>query len=73
MQEILEKSCILPHFLYLCRRILIIQIMRITIINSGKGEKRYSREELDRRLAAMGYKYHKLTQGAAYRMLERSS
>ena len=26
--------------------------------------------ELGRRLAAMGYKYHKLTQGAAYRMVE---
>ena len=29
--------------------------------------------ELGRRLAAMGYKYHKLTQGAAYRMVEISS
>ena len=29
--------------------------------------------ELGRRLAAMGYKYHKLTHGAAYRMVEISS
>lgn len=79
--------------------------MRITIINTEKNEKRYTREELDefdamsksqqpilkyliskhdikfrppygktmelgRRLMAMGYKYHKMNNGAAYRMVE---
>ena len=28
--------------------------------------------ELGRRLSAMGYKYHKLTQGAAYRVVEKA-
>ena len=68
--KVLQISPIICIFVVRKLTIQISKNMKITIItftvykNTGM--------ELGHRLSAMGYKYHKLNSGAAYRMIEKA-
>lgn len=45
--------------------------MRISIINTERNERRYTRMELERRLVQMGYIRKRQSQGSAFLIKER--